>query len=192
MNNNHKAAFHAHLNAAVPELPHADFEEVWSVLKPIQRRKHQYLIQEGDSARYEYWVVSGCLKAYYLDKQGKEHIVQFATEGWWISDYGAYFNRQPASLFIDCIEDCQLLALTLDQREQLCRALPLMERFWRLKVQSGYVALQQRILALLHLSAEARYRQLLERYPDLPQRVPKKMLAAYLGVSRETLSRLSV
>ena len=184
--------FQQHLQAILPQLTEADFAHIQRFFKPIQRRRHQYLVQEGEAVRYDYWVISGAVKSYYLDEKGREHILQFAFENWWVTDYDAYFNQQAATLHIDCLEDCQLLAITLEQREQLCREVPMMEHFWRLKIQKGFISLQRRILTLLRLPAEERYRQLLHTFPDLPQRVPKKLIAAYLGLSRETLSRLTL
>lgn len=185
-------SFQAQLKEILPQLSTTEFEHISSFFHTIKRKKHQFLVQAGDYVPNEYWVVKGCLKAYYLDEQGKEHILQFATENWWITDYSAFFFRERASIYIDCIEDCELLAIPYEKREELCRQSHAMEHFWRVKSNFGYVALQRRILSLLRMSAEERYKALLTRYPNLIQRVPKKMIASYLGVSRETLSRLQM
>jgi CRP-like cAMP-binding protein len=131
------------------------------------------------------------LKAYHTDKEGKEHILQFALSDWWITDYGAYFKEAKATIHVDCIEESQLLCLSLHNREKLCGDMHKMEHFFRKKLNAGYVALQQRILTLLNSSAKERYEQLLNQYPSLFQKVPKTLIASYLGVSRETLSRLN-
>ena len=112
-------------------------------------------------------------------------------EDWWITDYQAYFNQQHAQLNIDCIENTQVLCLSLHNREKLCAELHKMEHFFRKKSNAGYVALQRRILSLLNNNAQERYESLLKLYPELFQRVPKTLIASYLGVSRETLSRFS-
>jgi CRP-like cAMP-binding protein len=154
-------------------------------------KKHQFLVQQGEDVLNDYLVVSGCLKAYLIDANGKEHILQFATEDWWITDYQAYFYQTKATVFVDCIEDCEVLVLSLFNREKICADLHKIDHFFRKKSNLGYVALQQRILTLLNNSPKERYEKLLGLYPDLFQRVPKTLIAAYLGVSRETLSRLN-
>jgi CRP-like cAMP-binding protein len=168
-----------------------EFEYVLSHFTIKKLKKHQFLIQEGDSVANDYFVVKGLLKAYHTDKNSKEHILQFAFEDWWITDYQAYFNQIEATIAIDCIEDCEVLCLSLYNREKICSELHKMEHFFRKKSNGGYVALQRRILSLLNSSAQERYESLLKQTPKLFQRVPKALIASYLGVSRETLSRFS-
>lgn len=153
-------------------------------------RKHQFLVQEGNAVLHEYWVIKGLLKSYVLDNDGKEHILHFAMEQHWTSDYFAFHNQQPAQLFVECLEDAEFFCLTLADRENICSQVPAMANFFRIKSNRGYVALQQRVLSLLTQTADQRYSNFILKFPSLVQRVPKKLLAAYLGVSRETLSRL--
>jgi CRP-like cAMP-binding protein len=173
------------------ELTDEEFAYILSHFSSKKLRKHQYLVQEGDYVFYDYFIMAGCLKAYYLNPEGKEHILQFGMQDWWITDYQAYYDRLKATINIDCIEDTEVLCLSLDNREKLCTELHKIEHFFRKKTNKGYVALQQRILSLLNNSAKERYEQLLQLYPQLFQKVPKQLIAAYLGVSRETLSRLN-
>lgn len=168
-----------------------EFEFVLGHFEKISKRKHQYLVQEGEIVKREYWVLSGCLKSYFLDETGKEHILQFGMENWWITDYESFVKQVPSKIYIDCIEDCDLLYINFENREKLTASMHKMERFWAKKSKMGRIALQNRILSLLKNSSKVRYQLLLEQYPSLFQRVPKKMIAAYLGVSRETLSRLN-
>jgi CRP-like cAMP-binding protein len=178
-----------HIEAIAP-LTDEEFNYISSFFTAKKLKKHQFLVQEGNNVLNDYWVSSGLLKASHIDAAGKEHILQFAMEDWWITDYQAYFNQTPATISIDCIEDAELLCLSLHNREKLCADMHKMEHFFRKKSNAGYVALQRRILSLLNSSAKERYEQLLHQYPQLIQRVPKTLIAAYLGVSRETLSRL--
>lgn len=166
-----------------------EFEYVLSHFTKLKRRKNQYIVQQGERVNKEFWVVKGCLKSYVVDNTGKEHILHFSMENWWVTDYDAFTNRTEAKIYVDCLEDCDLLYITYEDREKLSQEMPLMERFWAKKTKLGYVALQNRVLTLLKNTAQERYELLLEQYPQLFQRVPKKLLAAYLGVSRETLSR---
>ncbi len=168
-----------------------EFEYILSHFTTRRLKKNQFLIQEGDLVTNDYFVVSGLLKAYHVDKEGKEYIMQFAVEDWWVTDYQAYFNQTNSTLNIDCVESSELLGISFQNREKLCADLHKIEHFFRKKSNAGYVALQRRILSLLNSNAKERYEQLLNQYPKLFQRVPKTLIASYLGVSRETLSRFS-
>lgn len=179
-----------HIEEIIP-LSDEEFEYIFGHFHRIKKRKHQYIVQEGEVVSKEFWVIKGCLKSYFFDHNGKEHILQFGSENWWITDYESFVKRTPSNIFIDCLEDCELLYITHEDREKLTKQLHKMERFWAKKSKFGRIALQNRILSLLKNSAKERYDLLLEQYPQLFQRVPKKLIAAYLGVSRETLSRLA-
>ena len=175
----------------ITSLTDQEFAYILSHFKIKKLKKHQFLLQAGDKVTYDYFVVRGLLKASFTKQDGKEHILQFAMEDWWISDFQAYFNQTEATLNIDCIESVEVLCLSLTDREKLCTEMHKIEHFFRRKSNIGYIALQGRILSLLNNNAKERYNELLKSYPDLFQRVPKTLIAAYLGVSRETLSRLS-
>jgi CRP-like cAMP-binding protein len=179
-----------HIEKITP-LTDKEFDYIYSHFTIKKLKKHQFLIQEGDRVANDYLVTKGLLKAYLVGKGDKEHILQFALEDWWITDYQAYFNQTEATITIDCIEDSEVLCLSLHNREKICSEMHKMEHFFRKKSNGGYVALQRRILSLLNSSAKERYIALLEQSPKLFQRVPKTLIASYLGVSRETLSRLN-
>ena len=153
-------------------------------------RKHQYVVQAGDPAPNDNFVVKGLLKSFYIDDLGKTHILQFAMEDWWISDPQAYHNRENATLNIDCLEDTQIYSISIDNREKLCKELQKMEYFFMKKTTAGYIALQKRILSLMSQRAEVRFTQFVQLYPSILQRVPKALIASYLGISRDTLSRM--
>lgn len=168
-----------------------EFEYILSHFVAKKLKKHQFLVQENDIVNNDYFVINGCLKGYHLDNQGKEYILQFALQNWWITDFQAYFNQTKATINIDCIEDSELLCLSLINREKLCSEMHKIEHFFRKKSNAGYVALQQRILTMLNNNPKERYEKLLHQNPILFQKVPKKLIASYLGVSRETLSRFN-
>lgn len=157
-----------------------------------QFKKHQFLVLPGEAVHYNYFVLSGLLKLVYTEETAKEHILAFAMEDWWESDSLAYFTQTKATLSLECIEDTQVLCLSLENYQALCSGLPKIEHFFHEKVILGFLAAQRRILSLLTTNAQERYEQLIQKHPSLLQRVPKALLAAYLGVSRETLSRLSM
>lgn len=176
---------------AVITLTDAEFAYVLSHFVPKKLKKHQFVIQENEAVTNDYFILKGCLKSYFTDKNDKEHILQFGMQDWWITDYQAYYNQTPATITIDCIEESELLCLSLQNREKLCAELHKVEHFFRKKTNRHNIALQQRILSLLSNNATEKYERLLQLYPQLFQKVPKHLIASYLGVTRETLSRLN-
>lgn len=173
------------------ELTDGDLDTIRSYFRKVTFNKRQFCVVEGQPSKYDFLVVSGLLIAYTIDKDsGKKHVLQFAWENWWISDYASYFSKEPATLYIECYEGAELLAITLEDRERLCQQSSVANHFFRRKSNAGYIALQGRTMALLSLDARQRYQLLMDKYPELTQRVPKAYIASYLGVSREALSRL--
>jgi CRP-like cAMP-binding protein len=168
-----------------------EFEHVLSHFVLRKFKKHQFLVQNGQAVVFDHFVLSGCLKSYHTDHDGKIHIIQFGMQDWWITDYQAYYTQSMATIDIDCIEDTEVLCLSYENREKLCAELHKIEHFFRKKTNIRNVALQQRILSLMSNNAKERYDRLLEQYPQLLQKVPKHLIASYLGVTRETLSRLN-
>ena len=171
-------------------LSDAEFVSVSSYFTMKQYKKDEFLIRQQEKVPYTYFVVSGLLKLIYTDASGKEHILSFAMEDWWETDYLAFNSGTMATMSLICLENTKVLCLTLQDYKALCAAFPKMEHFFLQKAVNGHIASQQRILSLLSSNAAERYAKLLKRYPSLLQRVSKSQLAAYLGVSRETLSRL--
>ncbi len=167
-----------------------EFELVLSYFNEKTYRKNQIVIHDGDLVNKDFFVVKGLMKSSHTSPDGKEHIIQFALENSWITDRQAFHCQTQATLNVECLEDTKVLAITLDARNELCRKLPKMGYFFSKKTTAGYIDLQNRILCLLSTTASKRYLNLVAQYPSLTQRVPKSMIAAYLGVTRETLSRL--
>jgi CRP-like cAMP-binding protein len=182
--------FRQHLEQII-SLTDDEFAMIISHFTIKKYKKHQFVVQSGNHVDHEYFVLNGLLKASFLSLQGKEHIIQFAMENWWVTDYQAFTGKTAASLSIDCIEPVELLSISSENKHKLCAASHKMEHFFRIKTTSGYINLQQRVLSLMNDDAQSRYQQLFQKYPSLFQRLPKSLIASYLGVSRETLSRLS-
>ncbi|MGX5858436.1 Crp/Fnr family transcriptional regulator [Dyadobacter jiangsuensis] len=156
-------------------------------------KKHQFMVQQGEPVPYNYFLLSGLTKLVYTDPDtDKEYILAFAMEDWWDNDFQAYYTKTRASFSMVCLEDTQVLCLSLDDFNALRTGMPKIEHFFLEKVMWGFLAAQRRILSLMTSSAQERYEQLLAQHPSLAQRLPKTQLAAYLGVSRETLSRPNV
>ncbi|WP_293305097.1 Crp/Fnr family transcriptional regulator [Pedobacter sp. UBA5917] len=172
------------------QLNDEQFDYLFSHFKPLLFKKGQAIISEGDKVEHEYFVVSGCLKAFFINDEIKMYILQFAMPTWWTSDYGALYNHTRATISVDCISDAEVLCLSNDDREKLCREIHQVEHFFRWRTNRGYLASQKRLLSFMNNDTKARYEELLTLYPQLYNLVPKHLIAAYLGVSRETLSRL--
>lgn len=167
-----------------------EFAYVFSHFKPLTFKKGQTIISVGDKVDAEYFVVSGCLKSFYINDDLKMFILMFAMPNWWASDYNALYYQVKAITAVDCITDAEVLALTNDDREKLCKELPQISHFFRWRTYRGYVAAHKRLLSFMNNDAKGRYQDLMRLYPELYNLVPKQLIAAYLGVSRETLSRL--
>jgi CRP-like cAMP-binding protein len=178
-----------HIEEIIP-VSDEEYAYIKTFFTPKKVKKHQYLVQEGDQAQFEYLILSGIFRMFYLDNDGKEHIVQFAGENGWMSDYQAYFNEKKADLHIVCMEEAEVMCMKLYGREKLASDLHKMEHFFRVKLTKGYVAQQRRIISLLSSTPQQRYEEFGQLYPQMMQKIPKKYIAEYLGVSRETLSRL--
>ncbi|WP_294281965.1 Crp/Fnr family transcriptional regulator [uncultured Chryseobacterium sp.] len=174
------------------ELNEAEYELIERHFSSFKFRKHQFVIQENQHVDHMYFVSEGLLKCGLIDAAGKEHILQFACTDWWVSDFQAYFKREPSTLAVQCLSDAELIGISYTNMEALCAQLPKMEHFFRVKSNFGYVALQKRIVSLMSHSARERYDTFLNQYPELVRKISKQLLANYLGVSRETLSRLQM
>lgn len=179
----------AHIQEIV-SLSDDEFETVQALFIKKKFRKRQFLVQENQPVNEVFLIEKGFLKSSIIDSSGKEHILQFAAPNWWISDFAGFFKQEASSLAVDCIEEAEVYSISFENMNLLCSQMPKMEHFFRIKSNFGYVALQQRILSLMSKSAKERYEDFVKQYPGFTEHIPKQLIASYLGVSRETLSRL--
>ena len=184
-----KEILQKHLSQFV-SLTEEQLEYVFSHFTLITLKKGQMLLSEGTPIEQEYFVLDGCLKAFYVNDSMKMFILQFAMPNWWVSDYNALYSHQKATINIDCITNATVLAISNENREKICSEIHEVEHFFRWRTNKGYVAVQKRLLSFMNNDVKFRYEELLSMYPQLYNLVPKNLIAAYLGVSRETLSRL--
>ena len=166
----------------------AAFAETLFIPKKV--KKGEFVIREGDAARYAMFVASGCLRTYIIDNKGKEHILQFSPEDWWTGDMNSFLTGMPSRSYIDAIEDTELLLFDKVAFQKLNEYIPASAPDFQNAMQKSIVASNERILSSLSSTAEERYNEFLKKYPSLPQRVPQHMIASYLGISPETLSRI--
>lgn len=167
-----------------------EFSLVTALLVPKRVRKNAYLLQEGEVCKYLAFVTRGCLRSYTIDKSGGEHIIQFAPEEWWITDLYSFLTANSTEYFIDALEESDVLLLEAASWEKIFALAPKFERYFRILLQSNYIATHRRVLGSISLSAEQRYLQLLEEYPSIVQRVTQRHIASYLGITPEALSRI--
>ena len=172
------------------DLTTEEIQEFISVLNYQKLKKKDLLIRPGDQVHQEHYVLKGCLHAYYLDQTGQKQIIQFAVEDWWISDFEAFFDNKPAQLFVECLEETELLSLDKVTLEKLYTRIPKLERFFRIKVTKAFVVLRNRILSSLQKDNKTRYIEFCEQYPNLQSRIADYHIANYLGMTPESLSRL--
>jgi len=153
-------------------------------------RKRQYLLQEGDICHYNSFVAKGCMRLYRVGDNGAEHILRFAVENWWIADYESYNSGEPAKNNVDALEDSELILIRKSDLDDFVKTIPNFQRFKERLDARSYDASQNRILSNISDTAEKRYENFIKKYPDFFNRVPLHMIASYLGLTRETLSRI--
>jgi CRP/FNR family transcriptional regulator, anaerobic regulatory protein len=157
---------------------------------PKKIKKGEFFIREGEVAKWAAFVERGCLRKYVIDKKGKEHILEFLPENWWISDIDSMQHGKPCHFFVDAIEDTELLISDLEANQKIMDNIPGFAEAFTKGLQKHAAEKDKRIASSLSASAEEKYMDFLRTYPSIAQRVPQHMLAAYLGVTPETLSRV--
>lgn len=158
--------------------------------RPKRLLKRQFLLQEGDVCRELTFVEKGALYSSSVDSKGNRHVLRFAFNGWWIADLQSFFTGNPSTMNIEALEECELLMLDQKAHQELLEEIPAYERYHRIILQNAYVALQQRVEIALGLTAEEKYARLLAHNPEFMNRVPLNLVASWLGISPETLSRV--
>lgn len=172
------------------DLPEEQRNQIMSFFTPKKLRKKQYLLQESDICKCLSFVSKGLLKSYVLDEKGNERINMFAFEGWWISDFNSFIHQENAVLNIDAVEETEVLMITLDDYERMMVEIPVMDRYFRILYQNSLVTKDYRLMVSNSFTAEEKYMQLAQRSPEIIKRVPHNLIASYLGLAPETVSRI--
>ncbi|MEQ9218036.1 MAG: Crp/Fnr family transcriptional regulator [Cyclobacteriaceae bacterium] len=152
--------------------------------------KGQYIVQQGDVCKHESFMISGCAKTSFIDKEGDEHIVMFAIENWWTADLGSFISQEPADYNVQCLENTKVAQFSYDGLQLLYQQIPQLERFFRMIIQHAFVASQKRVVRNFSLTAKERYIVFRNQYPDIEQRVPQYLIASYLGITKQFLSKI--
>jgi CRP-like cAMP-binding protein len=152
--------------------------------------KKTFLLQEGEVCHFEAYILKGCIRKYYINEHGHEIVLAFAVEDWWVSDIASFHENKPSLLYIETLEDCELLLLTPETKEQLLKEVPKFERIFRLLVQRNLSVMQNRLIDTMAKTAQEKYLEFLKLYPTIPQRVAQHYIASYLGITAEFLSKI--
>ncbi|WP_299157151.1 Crp/Fnr family transcriptional regulator [uncultured Tenacibaculum sp.] len=172
------------------EISSQEIKSIEDSFTKVILKKGAIVLRNNEDVKYQYYVLSGCLRAFFIDEKGKEHTVQFAVNDWWISDYIGYFSETKSVLTIESIEESVLLRVSKKNIEEAYNQLPKVERFFRKKMERSFVSFQKRILANLSQSAKERYQNFIKTYPNIEQHVKNYHIASFLGITTESLSRI--
>ena len=181
--------FIAHIRRYV-ELSEQDVETIESYVYPLELKKREFLVMEGQVCKYNYFVEKGCLRMFYVNDKMTEITVQFALENWWLSDYFSFARQMPSEYSIQAVEKSLVIAIDYSEQDKLFAEVPQLERYFRIMMQRALAASQLRIKLIYQLSKEEMYRHFNASFPAFFQRVPQYMIASYLGITPEYLSEL--
>ncbi len=166
----------------------ADALQSYFIHKKLSRK--EFLLKDGNACQYLTFVSRGMLKAYFSDEKGHDRINMFAFEGWWISDFNSFLHQEKAVLNIDAIEESELLMISLENYEELTLKIPVMDRYFRILYQKSLVVKDDRLIVSNNFSAEEKYLHLVRKHPEMTQRLSHSLIASYLGLTPETVSRI--
>jgi len=167
--------------------------EILEALSFFSRRfveKKDYILRAGEVCRFRSYINRGCFRRYMIDDRGKEVILNFAFEEWWIGDLDSFQNQQPSIYYAQALEDSEILCLDAAQLEALCEAVPKFRVFDMKKIENSHFAMLKRLAMMQSSTPEEKYLALLKKYPEVFQRIPLHYIASYLGIEPESLSRL--
>lgn len=184
-----KDALIAHINKFV-SLSDEEAADVAASVHVIGLKKKQFILQPGEICRANYFVSRGCLRLYFINRNGQEQITQFGIENWWITDYSSLETGQPSNYYLQAIEDAELISISKKTYDDLLLKVPKMERYFRLVLQKAHTAMMRRFEYIRDQTDEERYRQFVALFPGFVQRIPQYMLASYLGFTPQFLSKI--
>lgn len=161
-----------------------------SILLPLPVKQNEFIETTGKVTRYFINVNKGCLMTYYTDANDNDHVIQFASPGWWTGDLQSFTQATPSIYSTKALVDSEVVLLPKTEMDDLLERYPIFEKYFRVIFQNSLITHQQRIIRNLSMPAEGRYQYFLEKYPTLEQFVPQKHIASYLGITPEFLSKI--
>jgi len=171
-------------------LSEVEKEKLIAIIRTTKIKKRQFIDQPGYVCKYRNYVVKGAFRSYFIDSDGKEHTVQIAIEDWFVSDFYSYITQTPATLFVEALEDSTIFQMTYEDIEGLCKEIHGLSEYFRVSTEKAFAFSRKRALSNLSMTAEEKYLELLERYPNIVRRVPQKVIASYLGMTPEFMSKI--
>lgn len=179
----------AHISKRI-DITEEEWKEYISLFTPKHLKKKEILMKSGDLCTFQVYITKGCLRTYYTDAKDHDHTMQFGFEDWWAGDLLAFITEKPAHYTVEALEDSDVLIIEKSDMLAFFERNLKFEKYFRILIQSAYVASQQRIIATMSQSAEERYLDLVKKYPHLEMRVAQHHIASYLGITPEALSRI--
>ncbi len=165
-------------------------EKFVSIIKTSRVKKKQFIIQPGFVCQSRTYIVEGAFRVFYLDDEGKEHTVSIGVEDWFVTDFFSYINQEPAMNFAEAIEDSVIFQMRHKDIEPLCKEIHGLSEYFRLTTEKAFAFSRRRVISSISMTAEQRYDEYAEKYPHIISRVPQYILASYLGMSPEFLSKI--
>lgn len=179
----------AHIRQFI-ELDDAAAQLISERLPIIKLKKKDFVLTPGKLCKANYFVLKGCMRLYFINKKDTEQITQFAIENWWITDYDSIDSKKPSHFYIQAVENCELIALDEHTEAEIIKQVPAFEHYLRMMLQKAFTASQRRMRMLSDMTDEERYRNFTNRFPDFNQRIPQYMVASFLGVTPQFISRV--
>ena len=167
-------------------------EHILSISKQKKLEKGDILISQGNKVDSIYFIEDGCLRSFSTDKDGKEHTLQFAIKNWWISDFTAIHNNQLTELSLECLKEANIIQITSADFYHALERFPELDLVHRKHLENRVSSLERRILGQLMLPASERYKEFQKQYSDIESLIPNYCIASYLGIAKESLSRIRI
>lgn len=165
-------------------------EKLTSIIKTSRVKRKQFIIQPGFVCQSRTYIVEGAFRVFYLDNDGKEHTVSIGIEDWFVTDFYSYINQTPALNFAEALEDSTIFQMRYEDIEPLCKEIHALSEYFRLTTEKAFAFSRRRVISNISKTAEERYDEYMEKYPHIVNRVPQYILASYLGMSPEFLSKI--
>jgi CRP-like cAMP-binding protein len=165
-------------------------QQFYNLFEYRSYKKKACFLTAGETCNYEGFVTKGLFRIYYPDHNGDASILYFASEDWWITDLDSFTNQRPSSLIIEALEDSEVLVISKKNKEYAYEHLPFIEKLFRVMTQKTHIAMQRRMIDNLSKTADVRYLDFINKYPQLYNRLSNRQIAAYLGVSHEFISKI--